>query len=153
MGDWGNGGYSVSYEVMVPARFDLNIESTNGRIEAVDCTGRLRLDTTNGKIIADDITGSIRCKTTNGSIKASFLSVEEEDEMSFSSTNGSIRLYLPYRINAEIKARTTNGSIHCDLPTRERYSRSKKKFDGVINDGGMFIYISTTNGSIHIQES
>jgi len=153
MGDWGNSGYSVHYEVLVPAKFDLNLESTNGRIEVVNCQGRMRLNTTNGKIIAEDIKGSIRCKTTNGSIKASFLKVEEDDEMSFSSTNGSIRLYLPGEINAEIKAKTTNGSINCDLPIRERYGRSKKSLEAVINDGGMYIYLNTTNGSIHIQES
>ena len=153
MGGSGNIQYSVSYQIRVPEKFDLDVGSTNGRLEVLDCIGRLRLETTNGKIIADDVSGSVRCKTTNGSINVSMLRVDEEDEMSFSSTNGSIKLYLPENINAEIRARTTNGSISCDLPITEKYGRSKKKLEAVINDGGMMIYLKTTNGSIRIHES
>ncbi len=153
MGGSGNRHYSVSYEIHVPKKFDLDIASTNGRLEILDCSGRIRLETTNGKIIADDVSGSVRAKTTNGSINVSMKDVIEQDEMSFSSTNGSIKLYLPENIDAEISARTTNGSISCDLPVSEKYSRSKKKLEAIINDGGMMIYIKTTNGSIRIRES
>jgi Toastrack DUF4097 len=153
MGGFGNRSYSVSYVIRVPQKFDLDISSTNGRLEVLDCNGRLRLETTNGKIIADDVSGSVRCKTTNGSIKVTMMDVKEEDEMSFTSTNGSIKLYLPNQINAEIRARTTNGSISCDLPITEEYSRSRKRLEATINDGGMMIYLKTTNGSIRIRES
>ena len=153
MGDSWNVSYSVSYEIKVPQKFDVNARSTNGRVEAVDCNGRIHLETTNGKIIADDISGSLRCSTTNGSITASLLKVIEREEMNFSSTNGSINLYFPEDINADIKARTTNGSINCDLNITEQYSHSKKKMDIVVNDGGTYIYVKTTNGSINIRES
>jgi len=153
LGGSGNTNYSVSYEIHVPKKFNLDVGSTNGRLEILDCEGRLRLETTNGKIIADDVAGSVRCKTTNGSINVSMRGVNEDDEMSFKSTNGSIKLFLPDNIDAEIRARTTNGSISCDLPITERYSRSKKKLEAVINDGGMMIYLKTTNGSIRIRES
>jgi DUF4097 and DUF4098 domain-containing protein YvlB len=153
MGGFGNRSYSVSYVIRVPQKFDLDISSTNGRLEILDCNGRLRLETTNGKILADDVSGSVRCKTTNGSIKVTMMDVEEDDEMSFTSTNGSIKLYLPSQIDAEIRARTTNGSISCDLPITEEYSRSRKRLEATINDGGMMIYLKTTNGSIRIRES
>lgn len=153
MGKSGNVGYSVSYEIHVPEKFDLNLESTNGRIEVANCNGRMRLQTTNGKIIADRVSGSIRCNTTNGSINASLVEVLEDEEMNFLSTNGSIKVYLPGSINADVRAQTTNGSINCDLPISQRYSSSRKKLDGVINDGGMLIYLKTTNGSIHLRES
>lgn len=152
MGNSWNTSYSVSYEVNVPEKFDINIQSTNGRVEAFDCNGRIRLGTTNGKIIADNVSGSVRCKTTNGSINASLLQVNEREEMNFSSTNGSVKIYLPEDINADIKARTTNGSINCDMNITEQFSRSKKKLDAVINDGGTYIYVKTTNGSINIRE-
>ncbi|KAA3613179.1 MAG: hypothetical protein D8M58_12800 [Calditrichaeota bacterium] len=145
--------YSVSYEIRVPMKFDLDVGSTNGRLEILDCDGRMRLETTNGKIIADDISGSVRCKTTNGSINVSMIKVSEDDEMSFKSTNGSIKLFVPDDIDAEIRARTTNGSISCDLPNMRDYNRSKRKMEAVVNDGGMMIYLKTTNGSIRIRES
>lgn len=153
MGGSGNRHYSVSYEIRVPVKFDLDISSTNGRLEIMDCSGRLRLETTNGKIIAEDVSGSVRCKTTNGSINVSMIEVDEDEEMSFKSTNGSIKIFLPENIDAEIRARTTNGSISCDLPISEKFSRSRKKLDALINGGGMMIYLKTTNGSIRIRES
>lgn len=153
MGESWNTSYSVSYEIKVPEVFNINARSTNGRVEALDCKGRIRLETTNGKIIADNISGSARCSTTNGSIKVSLVDVIEREEMNFSSTNGSITVFLPQDIDADIKARTTNGSINCDLNVTEQYSRSRKKLDAIINKGGTYIYFKTTNGSINIRES
>jgi len=153
VGDSWNTSYSVSYEIKVPESFDVNAGSTNGRVEAMDCKGRIRLGTTNGKIIADNISGSIRCNTTNGSIKVSLIEVDEREEMNFSSTNGSISVYLPRDIDADIKARTTNGSINCNLNITEQFSHSRKSLDAVVNKGGTYIYLKTTNGSIHIRES
>ena len=76
-----------------------------------------------------------------------------DDEMSFKSTNGSIKLFLPADASVDIKARTTNGSINCELPIeREDYS-SKKKLSGSINKGGPPVYLKTTNGSIRIAEN
>jgi len=52
----------------------------------------------------------------------------------------------------DIKAKTTNGSIRCELPIDKSYSRSRKRLEGSINDGGPLIYIKTTNGSVKILE-
>ena len=146
--------YSVSYEIKVPDEFNLDLNSTNGRIEVDGTNGKMRLSTTNGKIIGNDVSGSAKCSTTNGSINVSFRNVAEEDEMSFTSTNGSIKLYLPADIKADVKAKTTNGSVKCDLPITDKYGRSKKLLDAEINGGGdLSIYIKTTNGSIKIDES
>ncbi len=154
MGESSSISYSVSYEIKVPDKFDLDISSTNGRLEVDGSEGKIRLNTTNGKIIGNDISGSAKCSTTNGSINVSFREAAQEDEMSFTSTNGSIKLYLPADIKAEIKAKTTNGSVKCDLPTTEKYGRSKKQLDAEINGGGdLYIYLKTTNGSIKIYES
>ena len=93
----------------------------------------------------------MRAHSTNGSINVSMHKFSE-DEMSFKTTNGSIKLYLPYNTDADIEARTTNGSIRCELPMSERYTKSKRRLEGEINDGGSLIYMKTTNGSISVLE-
>lgn len=154
MGESHDISYSVSYEIKVPKEFDLDLNSSNGRIDVDGSNGRLRMETTNGKINGKNISGSARCNTTNGSINVSFEKVTQKDEMSFTSTNGSIKLYLPNDIKADVKARTTNGSIDCDLPITDRFGGSRKQLDAEINGGGdLDIYIKTTNGSIKINES
>ncbi|MGD9897767.1 MAG: DUF4097 domain-containing protein [Calditrichaceae bacterium] len=146
----GDNNYSINYEINVPEKLDLNIQSTNGSINLAGCEGRLRLETTNGNIKAEEVSGLIRSKTTNGAINASFGKVYPDDDMTFTSTNGSIKIYLPENLNADFKAQTTNGSINCELPVTEYYSQSKRTVSGMINEGGAQIYLKTTNGSIKL---
>ena len=143
---------SVSYEVHVPMKMDLDLHSTNGSIFVDECTGLIKLQTTNGKISGEKLKGAVQCKTTNGRIEIELLKADPEQEMTLRTTNGSVRLYLPRNANVDIKAKTTNGSIRCELPIDESYSRSRKRLEGTINDGGPLIYIKTTNGSVKILE-
>jgi len=149
----GSKSASVDYEVHVPMKFNLDIRSTNGNIMVDDCAGEFDLETTNGNMQAENVKGAARCKTTNGSITMFFQEVFDNSDMSFYSTNGSVKLYLPESLNAILKARTTNGSVDCDLPMHDAEWESKRKLEAVINEGGPLIYIRTTNGTIRIYES
>lgn len=148
----GNSGTSVSYELKVPAKMDLDMHSTNGAVMVSECNGHMQLTTTNGKIRAEEVSGAIRAKSTNGSLNISMRKTLPDEEMGFRTTNGSIKLYLPHSIDADIEARTTNGRIRCELPLTESYEKSKRRLEGEINDGGPLIYLKTTNGSISILE-
>ncbi len=146
------GSISVSYEIKVPAKMDLEIHSTNGKLYLEGCRGFLKLFTTNGKITAENIQGTVDARTTNGSIKVVMEEMLPEEDLRLRTTNGSIRLYLPSDVNAVLDAKTTNGSIRCELPLTERYSGNKKHLQGKINEGGPLIYLKTTNGSIKVLE-
>ena len=148
----GGNSASVNYELRVPQKMNLELHSTNGAIIATDCSGAFDCTTTNGKIRLEDISGSARAKSTNGSLYISFRKFDSENEMRFRTTNGSIKLMLPYNTNADLEARTTNGSIKCELPLTERYAKSRKRLEGEINGGGTLITLRTTNGSIKILE-
>jgi DUF4097 and DUF4098 domain-containing protein YvlB len=143
---------SVEYEIKAPYKFNLDITSTNGSIDASEFEGVSRLKTTNGKIVAERMQGALDLISTNGSIKAELDEVLDAKAMEIRTTNGSIKLWLPGNINADLEAHTTNGSIDCDLPLSEKYRKSRRALDATINDGGALIYLKTTNGSIHIYE-
>ncbi len=143
---------SVSYEVHVPVKMNLDLNSTNGSLFVNECSGLIRLHTTNGKVSGEKLKGAVQCATTNGSIEIELLKADPEEEMTLRTTNGSVRLYLPHSANVDIKAKTTNGSIRCELPINEGYSGSRKRLEGAINEGGPLIYIKTTNGSVKILE-
>jgi len=142
----------VRYEIKVPVKMDLDISSTNGSLTVSGCSGMLKLRTTNGKISGEEISGSVEAKTTNGAIEMEMFQVNPSEELSLRTTNGSIRLYLPEKINADLRAKTTNGSIRCELPLEEGFSKSRYLLEGSINDGGPLIYLKTTNGSIKVLE-
>lgn len=146
----GNYSYSVSYELKVPQEVDLNLETSNGGIEVVNITGKLRLETSNGKIIADNISGLARCHTSNGSIRANFQNVNGTDEMRFKTSNGSIKLYLPSDYGGSVDLKTSNGRIKSDFLLEDRGKRSKTRYKGKINQGASELTCTTSNGSIYL---
>lgn len=148
-----NWNASVDFKVFVPRKMNMDVSSTNGKLDIEGCQGKIDLETTNGDINADQMSGSVNCYTTNGSVNVRLDEVTDGQEMTYKTTNGSIRLYLPATINADIEAKTTNGRIDCDLPIKVYDVKSRKKIYGEINSGGPAIVMRTTNGNIKIREN
>jgi len=145
--------YSVDYEISVPLESDLNLHTTNGRVSVEEVSGRIRMSSTNGKINARDVAGLIRCETTNGSVRAEINKITSDEEMTFRTTNGSIKLYLPEEYGGYADLKTTNGHIDSDFRLSDGYRnsrRSKKSYRGEFGDGDGSITCKTTNGSIYL---
>ena len=58
----------VEYEVRVPTRFNLELETRGGEISVERLQGELRAVTAGGSIRTDDISGPVRAETAGGSI-------------------------------------------------------------------------------------
>lgn len=142
---------SVTYEVTVPRNMDLQIEDTNGAIEASDVHGSHRIETTNGRITLARCAGDLDAETTNGSIEAELTTVNAGRVVRLETTNGHISARLPRTFGARVDAENTNGSIDTDLPVTTSGSQGKHTLRGTINGGGSDLRLRTTNGSIHIQ--
>ncbi len=142
--------FTVDYEIQVPKKIDLNIQTANGDVDILAIEGRIRLETTNGNIDASRIEGLAKCKTTNGSIRIEFEEVPDEDKMSFVTTNGSIKIYLPDDFGGEFDIKTVNGNIDSDFPISIKGRWPQKHFHGKVNEGNCDLYCSTVNGSIGV---
>jgi DUF4097 and DUF4098 domain-containing protein YvlB len=154
--DWIFGGrkpqVKVDFWIRVPSRTDIDLKSTNGRVEARDVEGKTHLRTTNGQIEAEGMKGSVDAHTVNGGIRVELTEVNRDGEMSFHTTNGGIKLYLPEDVRADIEASTVNGGISTDFPLEVRGRFNRKRIRGRINGGGGLIELHTVNGSIRIYE-
>lgn len=142
---------SVEYDVTVPRMMDLQIENTNGRIEASDVRGSHRVTTTNGRIELTRCAGDVNAETTNGAIEAELTGVNPGRGMRLETTNGHITVRLPRSFAARIDAENTNGSIDTDLPVMMSGTHSKHALKGTINGGNAELRLRTTNGSIHVE--
>jgi len=151
-GWWGNVSSSVQYDIRVPRRADLEIDTVNGKVRVEGAQGEIDLETTNGGVKVQDSGGSVSARTTNGGIEVELQQVDASEDMSFRTTNGSVTLTLPPDIRAHLSARTTNGSVHTDFPITVQGTFRKNRLDGDLNGGGASIELKTTNGSIHIRE-
>lgn len=141
-----NGGVDVS------GRFSrAEAGTTNGTVTVEDASGQLAVSTTNGDIRVRRFEGRVEADTTNGSIRLEELTFK--DGLSAETTNGSITLSVisPEGLNADLLARTTNGSITVDFPvTLKNLTRSKRRVEATIGQGGPRIDLETTNGSIRL---
>jgi len=149
----GRFSYSVDYEINVPIESDLNLNTTNGGISVEEVSGRIKIHSTNGKINAREVSGLVRCETTNGRIHAEINKITSDEEMTFRTTNGSIKIYLPEEYGGYADLKTTNGHIDSDfrLYDERRNSRKSKKFyRGDFGTGEGSITCKTTNGSIYL---
>lgn len=142
---------SVTYEVMVPRTMDLQIEDTNGAIEASDVRGSHKIETTNGHIKLTRCAGDVNAETTNGGIEADLTAVNTGRGVRLETTNGHISARLPRTMAARVDAANTNGAISSDLPITMVGSHDKHALRGTLNGGGAELRLRTTNGSIHIE--
>lgn len=142
----------VDFWVKVPTKTDLRLKSVNGRIQVTDIEGRANLATTNGGIQAEDMRGSVDAHTVNGGIQVALTAFDLDEEMSLSTTNGTIELILPRDIRADLKASTVNGGVSTDFPVEASGGFIGKKIRGRINGGGGLIDLHTVNGGIRIHE-
>jgi DUF4097 and DUF4098 domain-containing protein YvlB len=63
-----SGRWSVSYEVFVPAKIDLNLTANNGGISISGVTGQLEFQTANGGIHLQQVAGNVHGHTVNGGV-------------------------------------------------------------------------------------
>ena len=141
---------NVTYDVVVPSTFDIDVSNVNGAILVTEVSGKQRIETTNGRIELARCAGSFDVSTTNGSIRAELLQVGPGRDQSFETTNGRISLVVPASLAAEIDAETTNGSITTDLPVTTK-SFESNSLRGTVGGGGPRLRLRTTNGSVEIR--
>ncbi len=142
----------VDFSIKVPEDARLDLDSVNGSLQVVNIGGPAVLSTVNGKVIAKQMRNSVDAKTTNGGINVEFDDVHLTDNMYFHTVNGSINLYVPRNISADVDISTLNGAVHTDFPLTLHGIWSPKSIKGAINDGGKCINLKTVNGRVSLFE-
>jgi DUF4097 and DUF4098 domain-containing protein YvlB len=143
-------GWSASYVVWVPRKFDLSLEATNGALGVDGVTGRLDLRTTNGSVALSDVGGDVHARTQNGSLNVQLGgSAWDGAGLDAETQNGSVRLAVPEKFAGQLETGTVNGSIHTDFPVTVQ-GRISRRLSLPLNGGGKTIRALTTNGTVRI---
>ncbi|GEM_PF-540932 len=166
----------VSLNISIPKGLnkELQVETSNGRIDVSDLDGPLILRSSNGKIVVEGgrvildartsnagiiiwgtelLPGFSEIKTSNGSVNVNTL-VPEHGTIDMTTSNANIECYLHSTTDARIAMKTSNGEVRIsDLSfTAERLTRERA--EGRLNAGGdLKITLSTSNGSILLAKS
>ncbi len=101
-----------AFVITVPRHTHLDIEvSMGGQISVADVSGDVSIKNLKGEITLSDLRGGAIVESMNGEIEASFLAVQPDRPLSFTSMNGEVEVHLPADTAANVRFRTQNGTI------------------------------------------
>jgi hypothetical protein len=144
--------WSVSYEVWVPRKTNLDADTHNGGISVEGVEGRMELHAVNGGIALREVGGDVRAETTNGGVTASLNGGSWKGEgLDLSTTNGGVSLEIPRGYNARLETGTVNGSMNIDFPITVQ-GFIGRRITTTLGNGGPRVRATTTNGGVRIRE-
>jgi DUF4097 and DUF4098 domain-containing protein YvlB len=146
-------GWSVTYEVFVPARSSAKLETVNGGISVSDVAGDLGFTAVNGGVTLERVAGNVHGRTTNGGVRIELAGDRWDGQgMDITTVNGGISLAIPQNFSAQLEAETGNGGIHSDVPVvMPASSRREHRMVTSLGAGGSPLRFHTTNGGISIK--
>lgn len=154
-----NRGWSVSYEILVPARTNLNAETHNGPISVEGLVGEIEVRAVNGPISLDELAGDVEARAQNGPITVTLSGRRWNGEgLDAETVNGPITLRMPRGYAAHLESGTVHGPISAPSGMRPPRGENGRRWNTGgrintdINGGGPTIRVVTTNGPVNIRE-
>ena len=145
--------WNVSYEVFVPRRADLSLETTNGGIAIADVNGRIDFNAMNGGVVLKRVGGMVRGSTMNGGLVVELAGERwDGDSLDVSTTNGGVILSVPENYSANLQTGTVNGSVSVDFPITVQ-GLINKQIAVNLGSGGPMVKAMTTNGGVHLKRA
>lgn len=147
------GSVSGSIKVLGPEEqltsIDQDLHTVSGSVYT-DGAADLKLKSVSGSLKFRTAGSRVECSTTSGSIKGSILN-EESNDIDLSSVSGSITIGIKDDWQGEVSMRSVSGSMKSSIPLLVE-NQSRSRLEGMIGDGEGEMELSTTSGSIRIEE-
>ena len=145
--------WSAEYEIFVPQRSNLSLESHNGGISIADVHGQLEFHALNGGVVLRRVGGNVQGSTTNGGLVIELGGDRWDGEaLDVTTTNGGITMSVPENYSAHLETGTVNGSISVDFPVTVQ-GRITKELAVNLGSGGATVRAMTTNGGVRIKRN
>src|SRR5678815_1084840 len=142
--------WDVSYEVFVPRRADLSLETHNGGIAIADVNGKIEFTALNGGVVLKRVGGAVRGSTTNGGLAIELSGDRWDGEsMDVSTTNGGVIMSVPENYSAHIETGTVNGGVNTEFPVTVK-GEMLSLIALNLGSGGATVRAMTTNGGVHL---
>ena len=149
----GNKGFSVSFEIKVPKKSNLELKALNGGIAIANVDGNINATGVNGGLKLRGLSGDVNAKAVNGSVSISLLGDRWVGAgLEARTTNGSVKVEVPKNYSAELELKTVNGSIKLDFPVTVQ-GKIGKEIKATLGSGGPGLSLSTVNGAVKLIES
>lgn len=145
--------WSVSFEVFVPRRSDLDLKAHNGGISIQGVGGAMNFETINGGISLQEVSGNVKGRTSNGGLSVRLSGSRWEGEgMDVRTSNGGVNLLVPENYSAHLETGTVNGGFQLGIPvTVQGKIPVEKQLSTDLGSGGATIRLMTTNGGVSVK--
>ena len=141
----------VSFELYVPRRSDLTVDTHNGPISVRDVTGRMQLRAVNGPLVLTRLGGDVHGRTRNGPLQVSLAGSKWEGAgLDAETANGPVNLTIPSAYSAHLVTGTVNGPMSVDFPVTVQ-GRIGRRLEADLGSGGATIRAETTNGPLVVR--
>ncbi len=173
--DLGTNNVGAALTLQIPAGVDLELYTSNGRVEMNDRFDHLDVRTSNGSIVALAGDGGVTVRTSNGTVRldavgdgpvrvrssnGSILYQGHSADMELVSSNGNVTATLPDQWSGKGYLHSSNGNITIESSGRLRFSLSGSTSNGKVRihgprmlergaDGPM-VTAETSNGNITV---
>ncbi|HSK65181.1 MAG TPA: hypothetical protein VK893_15110 [Pyrinomonadaceae bacterium] len=145
--------WSVNYEVFVPRRADLSVETKNGGILIAEVNGKIDFQALNGGVVLKRVGGMVRGSTTNGGLVIELAGDRwDGDSLDVSTTNGGVTMSIPENYSAHLQTGTVNGHISVDFPVTVQ-GQITKALTLDLGSGGPMVKAFTTNGGVRVKRT
>ena len=143
---------SVDFEIRVPKGVKVGVWSVNGGVSVDGVTNEVRAGTVNGSVDAMSAGGPVQASTVNGSVRASMGRLDGDQDLSFSTVNGSVIAEFTGDIDADIDLSTVNGRFQTDWPVTITGRIDPRHLRATLGKGGRRIRLSTVNGNVELRK-
>jgi DUF4097 and DUF4098 domain-containing protein YvlB len=164
--------HPIDVTISVPAHTSLKLRAVNdGDIVVTGVEGELDVDDVNGSVTLNNISGSAVAHALNGHLYATFVRVDAQKAMAFSSLNGDIDVTFPADLKANVSIRSDQGDVFSDFDVQLKAAAAQPEVEdgrghggkyrvkidrtvhGTINGGGPEIQFRNFQGKIYIRKA
>jgi hypothetical protein len=154
-GRWGDrdrNDVAVDFEIRVPKGVKVGVWSVNGAVSVDGVTNEVRAGTVNGGVDAVSTGGPVQASTVNGSVRATMGRLDGDQDLTFSTVNGSVVAEFSGDIDADIDLSTVNGRFQTDWPVTITGRIDPRHLRATLGKGGRRIKLSTVNGNVELRK-
>jgi len=132
---------------------ELTFDTGDGSVTVDDAAGRLVVDTGDGGVSVSGKLASVRLRTRDGAIiYRAQPGTAMDDDWDISTGDGSVSLYLPVDLSAQVDAQTGDGAIRDELRIAGGDDGDRRTLRGRLGaSGGRVIRVRTGDGTIRLK--
>jgi len=146
-----NNDVSVDFRVRVPRGVRVGVHAINGGVTVDGVSSEVEATTVNGTVDAGTTGGPINASTVNGSVRVRIGRFTSDEDMSFSTVNGSVSAEFAGDIDADVDLGTVNGRFFTDYPVTVSGRLDPRHLKARIGRGGPRVKLSTVNGNVELR--